>query len=193
MPFRWKVLLFTTIFLCGCSSSSLLPSNRETVRSPWPDYAAAKRAYDQIKPYQTTYDEIKHLGFDPYTTPNIEVLNYLDVMRRFMPNQGIKKEDLDLGIQQCLEAKTECRAFEIIVENTQNDRYGNPVLDIFNFRRKTKTSGWGFKALVVMNNNLAIYKLWSGKPNIDYTNDKKNPLGPLQSSEDTLKKSISPW
>lgn len=180
------------VFLFGCSTSVLLPSTKETVRSPWGNFEEAKNAFDQITPYETTYDQIKQLGFDPFTTPNIQILNYLDIMSRFMPNQVIEKEDLDEGIQECIEMKTKCRAFEIEVENTDRDRFGNALLDIFNFRRKTKTSGWGFKAIIVMNNGLTIYKLWGGKPNIDYTSDKKNPLGPLQGSESALK-SLAPW
>ncbi len=180
------------VFLIGCSSSALLPSANETVRSPWANFEEAKGAFDQITPYETTYDEIKQLGFDPFTTPNIQILNYLDVMSRFMPNQVIDKNDLDAGIQECIEMKSTCRAYEIEVEHTDRDRFGNALLDIFNFRRKTKTSGWGFKAIIVMNNGLAIYKLWGGKPIIDHTSDKKNPLGPLQRSEGALK-ALAPW
>ncbi|MDH5299663.1 MAG: hypothetical protein OEV91_11660, partial [Desulfobulbaceae bacterium] len=66
------------------------------------------------------------------------------------------------------------------------DRYGNVVLDLFNFRRKTKLTGWEFKAIIVMKQGLVTYKLWGGKPKIDENRDSKNPFGPLQSSEKLL-------
>ncbi len=170
------------IFLCmgmgGCAS--LFPSETRTVRSPWSNFKDIKTAFDQIIPYQTTADDLVKLNFDPYTTSNISILTYLEIMQRFMPNTSISQSDLDPAIQDCLSVRDSCHAYEMKQQNLNQERYGNIVLDIFNFRRRTQKSGWEFNVLIVMKHDLVVYKLWSGKPNLDETVDSKNPLGPLQ-------------
>ncbi len=170
----------------GCSSSAYLPSARETVQSPWQDFNDVKASFDQIIPYQTNAQELKAMGFDPFTTPNMQMINYLDITQRFMPNQSIKKEDLDQGLQHCLNERDRCHAYEVNLRQMKQDRYGNVFFDLFNFRRKNKLTGWEFKAIIVMQDDLVVYKLWSGKPKIDENRDHKNPFGPLQSSEQLL-------
>ena len=39
---------------------------------------------------------------DPAKVPNIAILNYSDVLRRFMLNQSVTMSDLDSGVQQCV-------------------------------------------------------------------------------------------
>ena len=179
---------FSLILLAivGCSSSSYLPSGRETVQSPWHSFNEVKTSFDKITPHQTSRKELKELGFDPFTTPNIELINYLDITQRFMPNQSIRKQNLDQGLQRCLDERDHCHAYEVSLRQTSQERYGNVFFDLFNFRRKTQLTGWEFRAIIVMQDELVVYKLWSGKPNIDENRDQKNPLGPFQSSEKLL-------
>ncbi|MDH3393297.1 MAG: hypothetical protein OEL66_04770 [Desulfobulbaceae bacterium] len=183
-------LLFCILLLGGCSSSSYLPSARETIQSPWESFDEVKAAFDQITPHQTSTKELQKMGFDPFITPNIELINYLDITQRFMPNQSIKLEDLDESLQECLVNREHCHAYEVNLHHSDQERYGNVILDIFNFRRKSKLTGWEFKAIIVLQNNLVTYKLWSGKPKIDENSDKKNPLGPLQHSESVVRYAI---
>ena len=176
------------LLLCftGCSSTAYLPSARETIQSPWKSFEAIKVAFDKIIPDQTSTKELQKLGFDPFTTPNIELINYLDITQRFMPNQSFQIEDLDEALQRCLNDRERCHAYEVNMHHTSQDRYGNVVFDLFNFRRKTKLTGWEFRAIIVMQDDLVIYKLWSGKPKIDENRDTKNPFGPLQGSEGVI-------
>ncbi|MBI5058073.1 MAG: hypothetical protein HZB61_15795 [Nitrospirae bacterium] len=179
-----KGLLFLAIsffafITVGCSS--LLPSTKEMTKTHlWGSFEEAKTAFDMIIPYQTTVDELKQLGYDPYSTPNFKILTHLDIIQRFMINPSIKKEDLDKGIQDCIEAKTDCRSYEIRLRNSTRKRYGNVFLDLFNFKRTTKETGWTFESLIVMVNGTVVHKLWGGTPIIDETTEVKNPLGPLQ-------------
>ncbi|MBI4698465.1 MAG: hypothetical protein HY758_06020 [Nitrospirae bacterium] len=138
-------------------------------------------AFEKIIPYKTTTEELRQLGFDPFSTPNIRILTYLDIIQHFMFNPSIKKEDLDNGIQACINAKTDCRAYEIQLKNIARKRNGNVVMDLFNFKRQTEESGWEVNALVITVNNTVVYKLWGGKPLIDENHENNNPLGPLQS------------
>lgn len=177
-----NILFHLLIVLClgtfGCGS--LFPSEKRTVKTPWGNFKDVKNAFDQVIPYQTSADDLVKLNFDPYTTSNITILTYLEIMQRFMPNPSISRDDLDPGIRECLAVRDACQAYEMRQQNLNQERYGNIMLDIFNFRRQTQKSGWEFNVLIVMKHDLVVYKLWSGKPNLDETVDTKNPLGPLQ-------------
>lgn len=166
------------LLLGGCSS--LLPTLEQTTQSSWRDYGSARKAFDNIQPGNTKAEELWAMGFDPFKNPNISLLNYLDVTRLFVPNESIRLTDLPPELQRCLQAKTDCMGYGITSGNVFRERYGNAFLDIFNFRRKTKTSGWQFLGTIILNKDLVVYKLESGRPNILEFEDKNNPLGPLQ-------------
>ncbi|MFZ5776250.1 MAG: hypothetical protein ACOY3Z_12275 [Thermodesulfobacteriota bacterium] len=171
-------LLTLPLLLSGCSG--LLPVAKITDQSPWDTFEQAKAAYDRIIPYKTTKEELDGLGFAPYQTPNIEILNYLAIINKFMPNTNITKEDLDAGLRHCLEAKNGCVAYEMKLRKLKNQRHGNLLLDMFKFRRETQQTGWQFTAFIVLVDKTVVYKLWDGKPLIDSQTYRKNPLGPLQ-------------
>jgi hypothetical protein len=180
---RVILLVFLAAMFSGCSTTALLPRQQKIVVTPWNSFAEAKNAFDQINPYQTKKDELEKLGFAPEVTPNIKILNYLDIMERFMPNQSITIGDLAEGLQDCLDDQEQCTAYEIIIRKYDSQRFGNVFLDLFNFRRKTTVSGWEFMALIVLKDSLVVYKLSSGRPSTDELDDAKNPLGPLQSAD----------
>ncbi len=183
---RCGLVMGLLLFLLNGCGATLLPSTRDTIRSPWDSFAGAKHAFDQIDVYETDMQGLQGLGFDPFSLANMEILTYLDIMARFMPNQAIKKEDLDPGIRECLEARNGCLAYEIKVQVLNSERRGNVLLDLFGFKRKTNRSGWQFQALFVVHNDFVVYKLWGGKPHVNETSLKKKPLGPLQDSGDAV-------
>ena len=184
---KYPILLVTVIsfFLSGCGIT-LLPTTVDTVKSSWDSFDEAKMAFDRVVVYETDLQELKNLGFDPFSTSNMEILTYLDIMAHFMPNQAIKKEDLDTGIRECINAKNGCLAYEMSVEVLNSERRGSVFLDLFGFKRKTNRSGWQFHALFVINDGFVVYKLWGGKPQINETSLNKKPLGPLQESGDAM-------
>lgn len=171
-------VIFSALLLGGCSS--LLPTLEQTTQSSWKGYEAARKAFDNIQPGKTRAEELWAMGFDPFKNPNINLLNYLDVTRLFVPNESIRLADLPPELQLCLQAKTDCVGYGISSGNVFRERYGSAFLDIFNFRRKTRTSGWQFQGTIILNKDLVVYKLESGRPNILEFEDKNNPLGPLQ-------------
>ena len=181
--FRIVLLFSFAAMFYSCSTTVLLPRQQKVVVTPWNSFEEAKSAFDQVTPYQTKKDELEKLGFAPQGTPNIRILNYLDIMERFMPNQSITTEDLAPPLQECLADEEHCMAYEIIIRKFDSQRFGNVFLDLFNFRRKTAISGWEFKALIVLEDSLVVYKLSSGTPHTDELDDAKNPLGPLQSPD----------
>lgn len=190
------VIIFAVFLLAGCgtlkslsnkSLKELLPSSKTTVSVPWKNFEEAKNAYDQVIPGRTTIADLKKLGFDPYVTPNIKILNSTDIINRFMPNPTIRKEYLDGGIQKAIEARGRC--FGYLFEPQVIDRKNTASfwLHIFKFKRQTTEYGWQFKGLMLVVDNLVVYKdPVGGQPKIDVVTTQKNPLGPLQELGDLL-------
>jgi hypothetical protein len=170
------------MFLVLTSCTALLPKGENVTESPWHSFDEAKQSFEKITPYQTKIDDLKHLGIDPFSTPNITILTYSDILRRFVPSTIIQPDDLDGGIRDCLAAKELCRGYEIDHKQIKRKRYGNFWLDFLNFDRKTEVTGWRFNAVIVIKDNLVTYKLWSGQPLIHELEDNRNPLGPFQGS-----------
>lgn len=169
------------IMLGGCGVR-LLPTSQEELRSPWDSFEEAKKAFDQVTLYETDLDGLKKLGFDPFSTANMKIHSYLDIMNRFMPNPAIKKKDLDPGVRECIDSQNACNAYEMTVQVFRSERRGNVFLDLFGFKRKTYRSGWQFQAFFVVKSDCVVYKLWGGQPHVNETSMVKKPLGPLQES-----------
>ncbi|HEX5773269.1 MAG TPA: hypothetical protein VFY07_03020 [Geomobilimonas sp.] len=167
----------------GCAS--LLPSGREETRSPWKSFDEAKAAYDRVVPNSTNVIQLRDIGFNIYSTPNVRILNYVDIAQA---TQTIERGELDEGFRKCLQAKNGCRGYMLEPKNIRSKRYGNLLLDILNFRRKSKESGWRFRVLFVVVDDIVVEKLWSGEPVIESVRDMRNPLGPLQEAGSLLPK-----
>jgi hypothetical protein len=166
------------LFAAGCTG--LLPTADEQVESRWASYAETSQAFERIVPGDTTVAELTPLGFDPFDNPNVRILNYLDVIQRFVPNASIRLADLDPAVRTCLKATTACRAYEVSPRSLHKERHGNVLLDVFNFRRDTTTEGWSFDGLIVLNGDRVVYKLSGGQPSVAERERRKNPLGPFQ-------------
>ena len=166
--------------IAGCSA--LLPRSEAFTVSPWQSFEEAQRAFDEIIPHKTTVADLKRLKLEPESNPNITILNYSDVLRRFIPSPSINASSLDVGVRECLTAATHCQGYEVDHRVLKRNRYGNFWADIFNFRRKTDIVGWRFNAVVLITDDVVVYKLTGGQPAIHEYEDSNNPLGPLQES-----------
>ncbi len=164
----------------------MLPSVRQSTQSLWNSFEEAKKDIESIEIKKTTIDDLKKMGISPYVTPNIRNLSYLDIIQKFMINPSITKEDLEEGVRTCFEAKGRCKGYEIQIKNINSKRYGSVFLDLFNFRRNTRTFGWDFEAVIIFVDNVVVYKLWHGSPDINEAREVKNPLGPLQDASDII-------
>ncbi|HUQ74904.1 MAG TPA: hypothetical protein VM183_09280 [Burkholderiales bacterium] len=170
--------LLVAWLVAGCGS--LLPKSKEVTASPWQTYQDAQDTFDKIVPGQTTIAELRQMSLDPAENPNIAILNYADVMRKFMLNQSFSINDLDQGVRDCVMAKVACRGFEVTQSMVNKNRQGNVVLDVLGFYRETHTSGWRFNGLILIRENVVIYKLTGGQPILQGMEENKNPLGPVQ-------------
>ena len=168
------------IALALAACSSLLPNGKEETKTPWTSYAEALDMFGKIVPGKTNLAQLKILGFDPDTTPNVALLGHADLLRRLVAASTFDISALDPALRVCASAHQRCYGFEIEQTHTDRKRFGGFWLDFLNFDRKTDVSGWQFNALVVLNQDLVIYKMWSGKPSIHSFENEHNPLGPLQ-------------
>ena len=184
-------LLYLALVLTTTGCKALFSSTSQRARTPWQNFDEAQSAYDKVVPHKTTVSELKTMGFDPMTTPNVKILTYLDLIQRFIPNASITFDDLQPDVRACIESKDCCHAYEMDLDLTDNKRFGNLALDVFGFNRKTKTTGWTFKALIIVKDDVVAYKIRSGEPNVDRLEQKTKPLGPLQEMDNIIMKVIS--
>jgi hypothetical protein len=171
--------------LCLVGCTSLLPTAHINSQAPWRTYSEAEALYTQIAPGQTRVDDLKAMNVD-VNTPNVTLLNHIDLLQRFSTSGVIGTEIVDEKLRACLATRQRCSAYALEQAHTERRRIGNFWLDFFGFQRRVDVSGWRFSALIVMQDNLVIYKLWTGKPNIREEENEWNPLGPLQGIGDSL-------
>jgi len=177
MSRRLPAALLLLSLLAGCSS--MLPNSNTITQSPWASYREAQLTFDKIIPGQTTNSELHDLQLDPEANPNITILNYADVLQRFVPNASISMADLDGGVRECISAKTLCRGYSVAQKSVVKNREGNFFADVLGFHRETRTTGWSFNGLILMKDGVVIYKLTGGQPQIAEHENVKNPLGPV--------------
>lgn len=158
--------------------TTLLPNSDTEVHAVWNSFDEARAAIERIEPHRTTIDDLKAAGLDPYVNPNVTLLNYSDILRRFpLPGQVTP---VDRGLRECIEAGKACTGYAVEVSVSHKERVGPFLLDMLSFKRITKTTGWSFNAIVLMVDRDVVYALYGGKPSISETEKAVEPLGPLQ-------------
>lgn len=176
---NFLVMVFLFIMFTGCAR--LLPSSTAKVISPWENFDGAKSTYEKIVPGLTTVDDLKKLGYDPFSMPNIKIMNVTEIINLYLPNPSIKKEDLDPGIQKCIASKDRCTAYQVLPVILHTKRIGNFWLDMFVFKRHTEITGWEFRGVITIVDNVVTYRDPPGGRPLIYTEQIDiKPLGPLQ-------------
>jgi hypothetical protein len=177
--FKYLVIFIILLIVSGCAR--LLPSSKTTVNSPWQDFNSAKLEYEKIIPDTTTVEDLKRMKFNPYEVPNIRIINVTELIGLFMPNPSIKLEDLDSGIQKCIEHRQRCTAYKIEPGVLDRTRVGNFWADLFTFKRHTIDSGWEFRGLITIVDDVVTYRdPPGGRPMVRTEEVVNKPLGPLQ-------------
>jgi hypothetical protein len=164
------------LLAAGCAN--LLPHSHSEVRATWESFDQARAAIESLKPHQTTAAHLREQGIDPFTNPNVELLNYSDILRRFPVPATVTR--IDPGLRECLEAGKSCVGYSIELRKADRERVGPFLLDVLSFRRETRSTGWTFNALVLLVDGQVVYSLYGGKPVIFEYEKTVEPLGPLQ-------------
>jgi hypothetical protein len=176
---KFLVMVCSLFMFAGCAS--LLPTSKATIESPWQEFDSAKVDYGKIFPGTTTMEELNQIGFDPYKVPNIRILNATDTINIFLSNPSIRIESLDPGVQKCFEMKARCTSYRIEPSIQDSKRIGNFWLDLFTFKRHTVLTGWEFRGLIILVDDVVVYKdPLGGRPTIHTEDLQIKPLGPLQ-------------
>jgi hypothetical protein len=170
-------LLSLALLVAGCSS--MLPRARSE-SSPFKSFDEARNAIDGLVPMKSDVSALTKLGLDPAHQPNITILTQADIVRQFVPSALLKREDLDPGVLACLEARDACRGWSVTGARVLKARTGNFWADFANFSRRSETTGWRFNALILMVNEVVVYRVWGGQPSVNEVEVNTNPLGPLQ-------------
>jgi hypothetical protein len=68
----------------------------------------------------------------------------------------------------------------VVVAHRTGDGVGDTMLDVFGFDRTTQNKGWSAEVTLLVQDSRVTYKVISGKPRIEETHEKVQPLGPLQ-------------
>jgi len=171
----WILLL---VLLGGCRS--LLPHGETVTDGHWQSFWDVQQTFDKIIPNHTTVEDLKQLRLDPAANPNVTILNYSDILSRFIPSPAIDATDLDPGVRDCIKAKTSCIGYVIDQRVSKRKRYGNFWLDFLNFKRKVDISGWRFNGVILIKGDMVVYKLTGGQPAIHELEESTTPLGPFQ-------------
>jgi hypothetical protein len=183
MPFGSRIrqlALLIPLLATSAGCKSLLPTGADRTLQPWSTYDDAYNAVERIVPYKTTRQALREQKIDPASNPSITILSYTDLLQRLNSGAAATPERMERGIADCLNAGKRCTAYSINVRQIESKRVGNFWLDMLNFRRHTVTTGWSFSALIFFVDDLAVFALAGGQPNINTETVSRNPLGPLQ-------------
>lgn len=178
--------LLLSMFLVGCGG--VLPTKTSINQSTFSSFGEVKQSYDKIEPGKTSHAELHMLGFDPESTPNVSILNYVDVVTQF--GAVYNKADLPEGVKACMQAGDACIGYVAQIEDIKHKRIGSVPADLFGFRKNVKITGWRFKATIVIVDNVVTYKLWNGTPEIEAVEKEVKPLGPLQNMSGAIPRPI---
>lgn len=182
-PAAAVVLAAAVVGLAGCAS--LLPTAKNEIKSPWKNFEDARQAIERIVPERTTAAELKAVGIDPYTSPNVQLLSYSDILLRF-PNATLPAPGLDDGLRECLASGKSCTGYSISVRDVKRDRVGSFWKDSFGFEREIEVTGWTFNALILIVRDRVVYTLYGGQPLMRELEVTRQPLGPIQNWGDAV-------
>jgi len=90
-----------------------LPNGKQETKTPWTSYAEALDMFGKIVPGKTSLAQLKILGFDPDTTPNVALLGHADLLRRLVAGSTFDISALDPALRVCASAHQRCYGFEI--------------------------------------------------------------------------------
>lgn len=186
VPAIAKGFLLALVVAALAACGTFLPTSEAITESPWQSFEDAQRAFDKIILHQTTVADLKQLKLDPAANPNVTILSYSDVLKRFIPSPLTDPSSLDAGVQECLRTTIRCQGYEVDHRVLKRNRYGNFWADLFNFRRKTDIVGWRFNAVLLITGDVVVYKLTGGQPAIHEHEESRNPLGPLQGAGESI-------
>ena len=171
--------------MAGCEA--LLPAARDAMQVGWQTFDEARAAVEAIEPFETHKSSLIANGFDPFRNPAVTILTYPEIVQRFAAGSALQPDEYEPGIRACLKAGKSCTGYAIVARRIKRDRIGNFWADSFAFRREVDITGWTFTALVLFVDDISVYRVYGGQPNMHEQQVTRNPLGPLQGWGEALR------
>lgn len=178
MGSRFLLVPFIGALLSACSS--LLPTGSNSVGVGFSSFEEARLAAERIVPLETRTQSLNLLGFDVRNGLNVTLVPYPEIVVRLTPHPSVPISALDSGIRQCIDIQTACRGYLFRFEREDRKREGSFWLDFFNLSRTTNVTGWRFETLIVVSDDLVLFRNYSGQARVDRVEKQTNPLGPFQ-------------
>lgn len=176
--------VMVALVLAGCSA--VLPRESSIDSIKFQTYEDLMTAYAKIVVGKTRLADLTGLGFDPKTTPNIEILSYVEIIDRFMPTQAMTVQRLPKSVRSCIEAQDHCSAYVMHLKHSRVRHNGSVVPDLLEIERDTSRVGWSAEVLLLLRDDQVAYKVISSRPYMEDQREKTQPLGPLQDIAKTL-------
>lgn len=178
--------LLAVLCLSGCATTKLMPSSDdETVGDVgWKNYAEAEKFYNEIRRGVTTVDDLSTLGLNLKTSKNVMILDRTTLLALFMANVPGSFEYIDDAVKQCLKFSESCTPYVFRKDESKEEGKGSLLLRMLNFKKESIVRGWNVEMLILVHNNLVVYKQIKGTPNGTERNKlEKHPLGPLDGTK----------
>lgn len=176
--------LMVVLVLAGCSG--VLPHETTADSVKFQTYEDLMTAYAKIDVGKTKLADLTGLGFDPKTTPNIEILSYVEIIDRFMPTEAMTVQRLPKGVRSCIEAQDHCSAYVMHLKHSKVRHNGGVVPDLLEIERDTSSVGWSAEVVLLLRDDQVAYKMISSQPYLADQREQSQPLGPLQDLGKTL-------
>jgi hypothetical protein len=158
----------------------MLPSAQTDITT-FANFDEARMAVEVLVPMQTSWQHIVGGKLHPGSHPNAVLLSQSDIVRKFfVPNTMLTRQEIDPGVLACVAALGACRGIELTLSKISKARTGSFFMDVTNFSRRTETTGWRFNAIILLINDIVVYRAWGGQPSVSELEVTHNPLGPLQ-------------
>ena len=72
--------------------------------------------------------------------------------------------NIPVPVIECLSLFKRCQAYVANIDYEYEKRIGNAFLDVTGFRKEVLKEGWVSQAVFIIQDEIAVYKLWSGEP-----------------------------
>ena len=176
---RGTAIRVAALVLLGASlgCASLLPSSDAT-DSPFRSFSGAFEAFAVVEPGRTTIADLKALRIDP-EAQGVTVRPYTAIAEVLLPHEGVPDDLHPPAVAECFEARGRCQVWLLDVERLKRRRVGNWFVDALRFRRYREMEGFLFSGVLLVLDEVAVYKLWAGIPSIQILGEETNPLGPF--------------
>ncbi|RPH65908.1 MAG: hypothetical protein EHM83_05230 [Burkholderiales bacterium] len=182
-----RICLFALAVAGVSGCQSLLPAASDATQVGWRSFDEARAAVEAIEPFETHKSTLMANGFDPLRNPAVTILTYPEIVQRFAAGSALQPDEYEPGIRSCLRAGASCSGYAIVAKRIKRDRIGSFWLDSLAFRREVDVTGWTFTGLILFVDDLAVYRVFGGQPNLHERQITRNPLGPIQGWGDALR------